>query len=95
MYIPIRFSDFYLVEGANYVRLSEFPRFSKCDNDVITCRGVRYFEWKPQLVGGCQKLPLYAKKSHLETVQFLQSTRNIQTNITHIYTTLCFNIDYY
>ena len=53
--------NFYLLEGRNYARLSEFSGFSKCDNDVITCRGVRNFEWKPQLVGGCQKLPLYAK----------------------------------
>ena len=55
------FSDSYLLERRNYARLSEFSGFSKCDNDVITCRGVRNFEWKPKLVVGGQKLPLYAQ----------------------------------
>ena len=32
---PIKFSDFNLLEGANYVRLSEFSRFSKCKNDGV------------------------------------------------------------
>ena len=44
-----------MVEGANY----EFSRFSKCENDVITWRGVGNFEWK--LVVGGQRLSMYAK----------------------------------
>ena len=60
--------------------MRDYVNFQGSSNvtDVITCRGVINFEWKPQLVGGCQKF---------ETVQFLRSTRNIQTNIyTHTYT---------
>ena len=30
---------------------------SQSENDVITWRGVKNFEWKPQLVVGDQKLP--------------------------------------
>ena len=33
---------------------------SQSENDVITWRGVRNFEWKPQLGVGDQRLPLYA-----------------------------------
>ena len=58
----ITFSDFYLTEGAYYERLSEFSRFSKCENDGITLRRAKNFEWEPQLVVGVLKLPLYAKK---------------------------------
>ena len=76
----IKFSEFYLVEGWSYVRLSEISHFSKCENDVITWRKEN-FRLETQLVVGWQKKPLYAKKSDLETVQFLQSNLNMQTTI--------------
>ena len=80
MYMSIKFPDFYLVNGANYLRFSELSRFSKCENDVIFWLGEINFGSKPQLFIGGQKLTLYAKKTDFETVQFLQSTQNIQTN---------------
>ena len=35
------------------MRLGEFSGFTMCDDDVKT--GVRNFEWKPELLGECQK----------------------------------------
>ena len=88
----IKFSDFYLLEGRNYARLSEFSEFSKCDNDVITCRDVRNFEWKPQLVGGCQKLPQYAKlisgNRPVSSINSEHTNKYIHTYI-HIYIQPC------
>ena len=75
--------------------LSEFSGFSKCNNEVIACRGVRNFEWKPQLVGGCQRLPLYAKNHIWKPSSFLHQLGTYKQIYIHIYTALCFNsIDY-
>ena len=78
-------SDVYLLEGRNYARLSEFSGSSKCDNDVITCRGVRNFEWKPQLVGGGQKLPIYAQNHIWKQSSFFNQLGIYKQIYTHIY----------
>ena len=80
------FQNFQLLEGRNYARLSEFSGFSKCDNDVITCRGVRNFEWKPKLVGGCQKLSLYAKNHIWKLSSFFNQLGTYKQIYTFIYT---------
>ena len=78
----IKFSDFYLIEGAKYVRLSDSSHFSKCENGVITLRGVRNFEWKLNLLSGAKSY-LCMPKIRFRNRPVFQSTRNIniQTNI--------------
>ena len=82
----IKISDFYFVEGANYVRLSELL---KCENDVITWRGVGNFEWKPQLVVGGQDLPLYAKNQNWKPSSFFNQLGIYKYIYTHIYIQVC------
>ena len=57
--------------------------FTLSGNDVITWRGVKNFNRKPQLVGGGGggNFGPIDQKSAYETVQFLQSILDIQTYI--------------
>ena len=41
---------FYFVESSKDERLCEFSRFSKCENDVITARGVIFLGQIPKFV---------------------------------------------
>ena len=67
------------------MRLSEFSGVSKCDNHVITCRGVRNFESKPQLVGGCQKFPIYAENHFWKPSSFFNQFGTYKQIYTHIH----------
>ena len=57
---------------------------SKTGNDVITWRGVKIFNRKPQLVGGGGDFGPIHQKSAFESVQFLQSILDIQTYIDNV-----------
>ena len=62
----------------SYKRLCDFSHYSKTGNYVITWRGVKNINRKPQLVGGGGNFgPIY-QKSAFETVQVLQSILAIQ-----------------
>ena len=49
-------SDFSLHKGVSYKRLCDFSHLPKTGNYVITWRGVKNFNRKPQLVGGGKTL---------------------------------------